>query len=108
MKKRTIKFIPDSEINLLEKENDILGTSVYVETIRQIVENPDIPTPYTIGLFGSWGSGKSSIIKTLKEIYEKENKNIKVFIKIFCFLKPFSLENGYRKHGVSRKNPFSV
>ncbi len=80
MKKGTIKFIPDSEINLLEKENDILGTSVYVETIRQIIENPDIPTPYTIGLFGSWGSGKSSIIKTLKEIYEKENKNIKVFI----------------------------
>lgn len=78
MEERTIKFIPDSEINLLE--NDILGTSVYVETIRRIIENSETPTPYTIGLFGSWGSGKSSIIKTLKDIYEKENKNIKIFI----------------------------
>lgn len=73
-----VKLIPDREINLLE--NDILGTSVYVEAIRKIIENSGIVTPCTIGIFGSWGSGKTSIIKTLKEIYEKENKRIKVFI----------------------------
>ncbi|WP_340690536.1 P-loop NTPase fold protein [Hydrogenobacter thermophilus] len=73
-----VKLIPDREINLLE--NDILGTSVYVEAIRKIIENPEIITPCTIGIFGSWGSGKTSIIKTLKEIYEKKNEKIKVFI----------------------------
>ncbi|CUS96611.1 KAP family P-loop NTPase fold protein [Candidatus Chrysopegis kryptomonas] len=77
-KKFKIKPIPDSEINL--SENDILGTSVYVETIKQIIENPETPTPLTIALFGSWGSGKSSIIKTLEEIYKKETKNIKFFV----------------------------
>lgn len=65
-----IKFIPDREINLLG--NDVLGTTVYVEAIRKIVEDPENTTPYTIGLFGSWGAGKTSIIKTLKDIYEKE------------------------------------
>jgi len=60
---KKINYIPDSAINLLE--NDILGTSVYVDVLEKIIEN--CPTPYTIGLFGSWGSGKSSIIKTLKE-----------------------------------------
>ena len=29
-------------------------------------------------------------------------------IENLCFLKPISLEMGYRKHGVSRKSPFSV
>ncbi|GAB4209500.1 MAG: hypothetical protein Fur0023_21770 [Bacteroidia bacterium] len=78
VKNMEINFIPDREINLLD--NDILGTNVYVEAIKKIIENPKTKTPYTIGLFGSWGTGKTSIIKTLKKIYEKENKGIKVFI----------------------------
>jgi len=47
-----IKFIPDQAINLIE--NDLLGTSVYVDTLEIIIK--DSHTPYTIGLFGSWGS----------------------------------------------------
>jgi len=72
-----IKYIPDQAINLIE--NDLLGTSVYVETLEKIIKNSH--TPHTIGLFGSWGSGKSSIIKTLHEkLKNDESSKVKVFI----------------------------
>jgi hypothetical protein len=71
-----IMYIPDKEVNLLEL--DLLGSLVYVETIQKIIENCE--TPYTIGLFGSWGSGKSSIIKTIKEnLNNDKSKKVKVF-----------------------------
>jgi hypothetical protein len=72
-----VKHIPDQAINLIE--NDLLGTSVYVETLEKIIKGSD--TPHTIGLFGSWGSGKSSIIKTLQEKLNNDKScKIKVFI----------------------------
>ncbi|MCS7258073.1 MAG: KAP family NTPase, partial [candidate division WOR-3 bacterium] len=63
-----INYIPDKEINIIEQE-DLLGTSPYVETLKEIVQICE--TPFTIGLLGSWGSGKSSIIKTLQEHFNK-------------------------------------
>ncbi|MHA1222445.1 MAG: KAP family P-loop NTPase fold protein [Candidatus Heimdallarchaeaceae archaeon] len=66
-----MRYIPDKEINLLEE--DLLGTSSYVHTLYEIIHNCE--TPFTIGLFGGWGTGKSSIVKTLKEKIEKEKQN---------------------------------
>ncbi len=72
-----IIYIPDTPIDL--EKYDILGTKIYVECIEKIIET--CLTPYTIGLFGSWGSGKSSIVRTLQEKINKgNNKNYKVFI----------------------------
>ena len=53
-------YIPDKEINLENK--DLLGAKPYVETLSEIIRKTN--TPFTIGLFGGWGVGKSSIIKT--------------------------------------------
>ncbi|MFA6184504.1 MAG: P-loop NTPase fold protein [Parcubacteria group bacterium] len=70
-------YIKDCEINL--EENDLLGTRCYVDAISQIIENSD--TPFTIGLSGGWGSGKSSIIRTLDEKLRKDQDNkAEVFI----------------------------
>ena len=71
-----MKFIPDSEINLLETK-DLLGTKPYSELLYDIVTK--CSTPFNIGLLGGWGSGKSTIIKTLKNILINKNKQIKVF-----------------------------
>lgn len=69
------KVIPDEVIDL--RKIDLLDTRCYVETLKNIIMNCRIP--FTIGLFGSWGSGKSSIIKTLKEEFDNQEK-VKVFI----------------------------
>lgn len=72
-----MKFITDEEINL--NEVDSLQTKKYVKTLKSIIENSD--SKYTIGLFGEWGTGKSSIVKTVQEELETENsKDIKFVV----------------------------
>ncbi len=59
-----MKFLIDKEVNL--KENDFLNSESYSQTLKQIIsDSPD--SSFTIGLFGEWGSGKSSIIKTASD-----------------------------------------
>ena len=71
-----INYIPDKEINL--DKNDLLGAKPYAETLSEIISNSK--TPFTIGLFGGWGVGKSSIIKTIKD---KFNNDIKSDVAVF-------------------------
>jgi hypothetical protein len=79
MRKKIINlnYIPDKETDLLKE--DFLGTRPYVETLYKIVK--DCNPPFTIGLLGGWGTGKSSIIRTLeKEFNEDTDSKVKVFI----------------------------
>lgn len=65
----SISFIPDEELTLQKKAegvegNDLLNTSTYVDALVDCVNNAPYNKTFTIGLFGEWGSGKSSIVKT--------------------------------------------
>ena len=66
-----MKFIVDKEINLSTNHqgtpNDLLHTKCYADILLQSVKDAPKGEPYTIGLFGEWGSGKSSVIKTMAE-----------------------------------------
>ena len=64
-----INFIVDEEISL-SNGNDILKTEVYANTLSEVVSNSPKDKVFTIGLFGGWGTGKSSIIKTVREKME--------------------------------------
>jgi hypothetical protein len=44
---------------------DLLGFRVHADLIRSVVTNPDL-LPITIGVFGDWGGGKTSIMKMLE------------------------------------------
>lgn len=56
-----LKLIQDIELDNLNDENDFLETRKYSDTLQEIIKHTY--TPCTIGLFGEWGSGKSSIIR---------------------------------------------
>lgn len=71
------KFVLDEEINLNEK-HDFLNTKIYVQKLKDSINNAPDKETFTIGLFGEWGSGKSSIIKTLREELEKDTNTKKV------------------------------
>ncbi len=76
--KGNLKFIPDKEINIYKEKKDLLGTQPYVETLLEMVKYCN--TPFTIGLLGGWGVGKSSIIKTIQEeLNNDKNSGIEVF-----------------------------
>jgi hypothetical protein len=59
---RSLKYVADSELNL-DEGHDLLATRPYVDVLERTVL--DCTPPFTIGLFGSWGSGKSSVAATL-------------------------------------------
>ena len=64
-------FVVDSERNLVEK-GDLLGTMCYADQLADTIKSVPSEQAYTIGLYGTWGSGKSTIIRTAKEKLEKD------------------------------------
>jgi len=70
------KFVIDEEISL-DKEHDILKTQVYADNLVKVINNAPESKVFTIGLFGNWGSGKSSIVKTAKDMIEANDDKVK-------------------------------
>jgi ATPase subunit of ABC transporter with duplicated ATPase domains len=56
-------------------EVDFLGFDVHADLIKELLED-DSMLPITIGLFGDWGSGKSSILEILKTKLESPEKGV--------------------------------
>jgi hypothetical protein len=47
--------------------SDRLEFSRYVRALSEVILNDATETPFTVGVFGAWGSGKSSLLKMLNE-----------------------------------------
>lgn len=66
------KFLTDKEIDL--NNGDFLKTKVYADNLAKIIRSTEPNKVFTIGLYGSWGSGKSSIIETAKSEFNDTEK----------------------------------
>ncbi|XP_078492068.1 uncharacterized protein LOC100180590 [Ciona intestinalis] len=71
---------------------DYLGHSVYAEALAQRIQS--VNTPITIGLFARWGSGKSFLVKHVKDYLRRYQHQYHV-------TKP-EKQNNYCKHGPTR------
>ena len=49
-----------------ETTEDLLGFKVHADLITEVVKDDSL-LPITIGVFGDWGSGKSSILQIIRE-----------------------------------------
>jgi pantothenate kinase-related protein Tda10 len=68
MPEPTKTFILDD----LPTDTDALDFQPYVDTLVDIIQTGS--TPLTIGVFGGWGSGKTSLMRMVKKgLLEKEN-----------------------------------
>ena len=54
-----------------ETTDDLIGFQVHADLIRAVVLNPQM-LPVTVGLFGDWGSGKTSIMRMLERSLSPE------------------------------------
>lgn len=67
-----------------ETEEDLLGFEVHANLIENLVKDEGI-LPTTIGVFGDWGSGKSSIMKILNKNLSKSDKIIPLYFNGWVF-----------------------
>jgi predicted KAP-like P-loop ATPase len=52
---------------------DLLGFRIHSELIQSVITRKTM-LPVTVGLFGDWGSGKSSVMRMLKKNLDSQDK----------------------------------
>lgn len=55
-----------------ETTQDLIGFRVHADLIRSVITDKDL-LPLTVGLFGDWGGGKTSIMKMIQHDIDPEN-----------------------------------
>ena len=69
-KSNKIHFLSDQPLKADEISQTKFGHEGIAESVRNIILN--CPTRFTIGLFGKWGTGKTTIINILKDKLQNE------------------------------------
>ena len=62
-------LLPDEAINNAEK----FGFQDYSQLLAVMITDPNLKTPFTIAIHGSWGTGKTSLMRTIQSRIESQN-----------------------------------
>jgi hypothetical protein len=58
---------------IVRARDDLLDRSGAIRAISAVLLDPDTDTPLTVGIFGDWGSGKTSFMRMLQEAIPAEH-----------------------------------
>ena len=78
-----------------ETTQDLLGYQVHADLLKKIILNDDM-LPISIGVFGNWGSGKSSLMLLLQQSlheWEKSQQNEKHKIILQVYFNSWQFES---------------
>ena len=53
-----------------ETSSNLFGFDAYAKTLAELIANKDNKTPLVIGVYGPWGSGKTTLMQTVKAMLE--------------------------------------
>ncbi|MCL4517830.1 MAG: KAP family NTPase, partial [Thaumarchaeota archaeon] len=67
-----------------ETSEDLLGFKVHADLLVSVVKDDGI-LPATIGVFGDWGSGKSSLLKMVQEELGKDDESLVLYFNGWVF-----------------------
>lgn len=72
------KFLAEKPLQTAEEiSQSKFGHEEIADTLVKVVKG--CPTPFTVGLFAKWGSGKSTVANSLKDKLPKENIPVVIF-----------------------------
>ena len=54
-----------------EKDSGLFGFDGYAKTIAELIAFKDNKTPLVIGIYGPWGSGKTTLMQTVLSYFRK-------------------------------------
>lgn len=63
-------------INDSPSTTDSIGFAPFVTALSRLISHPETKTPLTVGLYGPWGSGKSSFMEQVKIDIKKNSDSI--------------------------------
>lgn len=61
-----------------DPEEDLFGYSDFSQQLAKLVKSQSFSEEFVIGIYGPWGSGKSTILNFLNIIFEKIATNIEL------------------------------
>jgi len=61
-----------SDNPIRDELNDHLDFKRYLDPLVSLLANPNTQTPFTVGVFGTWGSGKTSLLQLLDARLQKD------------------------------------
>jgi tetratricopeptide (TPR) repeat protein len=81
-------MLTDNEIKRITK--DALGFKVFAKTLEEIVCSSE--TPITIGVYGEWGSGKTSLMRMTQDLLKRKSTIKTVWFNAWKFDKSHDLQ----------------
>lgn len=64
------------DLPITKFEDDTLNRGSFAQSLAQVLQQYSLSCSFSIGLYGAWGSGKTSLLNMVLEIVEKADDNI--------------------------------
>lgn len=72
--------------------DDWLGRRVHAETIAELIDQPSLAVPLTVGVYGDWGSGKTSLLRLIEKQLLGKDKYLVVWFNAWAYSRqPYAL-----------------
>lgn len=64
------------DLPITKSSEDRLNRESFAESLANVLLQSSFPTSFTVGLYGSWGSGKTSLLNMVIEQVESQSSDV--------------------------------